>query len=139
MSNICIEKSDFYKLSIATQNEIISLFKNKATFSEGEYDDQGELTKKQVYEIISGLSEKSRNVLKAIASFHKNNILFDNLLNVLGTNEKEIKGVWSGLTTRSRNITNDPEFLLITWLWNEDICTMKFHPITYKYIVMYFK
>lgn len=138
MTYIGINKDDFSKLSISAQTEILNLFKNNSLIdSSAEMD--GELTKKQVNEIIKGLSEKSRNVLKAVANLGSNFIAFDDLLVELDTDADEIKGVWSGLTTRSRNITHDPEFTLIDWVWQGEECFMKFHPTTYTHIVSYFQ
>lgn len=138
MTYISINKDDFSKLSISAQTEILNLFKNNSLIDSSEEMD-GELTKKQVNEIIKGLSEKSRNVLKAVANLGSNFIAFDDLLVELDANADEIKGVWSGLTTRSRNITHDPEFTLIDWVWQGEECFMKFHPTTYTHIVSYFQ
>lgn len=140
MSNIVLSKQDVQKLSSAAQKEIINLLfkKNGEKTSE---EDFGELTKKQVFDLIDGLSEKSRGVLKAVANFEENSIKFNDLLKELDANEKDIKGVWSGITTRSRNISNDSEFYLINWEWSEDQQSylMKFHPTTYSHIVTYFQ
>lgn len=140
MSNIVLSKQDLQKLSVAAQNEIINLF-FKMNLQESSEEDFGELTKKQVSDLIFGLSEKSRIVLKAVSEFNGNIINFNDLLTQLEVEEKDIKGVWSGLTTRSRNISNDPEFRLIYWEWSEDKQSylMKFHPKTYEYIVAYFQ
>lgn len=138
MTHISINKDDFSKLSISAQTEILNLFKNNSLIDSSEEMD-GELTKKQVNEIIKGLSEKSRNVLKAVANLGSNFIAFDDLLVELEADADEIKGVWSGLTTRSRNITHDPDFTLIEWVWQGEECFMKFHPTTYTHIVSYFQ
>lgn len=140
MSDVILSKQDIQKLSVSAQKEIINLlFKtNLQEFSE---EDFGELTKKQVSDLIDGLSEKSRNVLKAVAEFNEHIINFNALLKLLKVDEKDIKGVWSGLTTRSRNISNDSEFYLIDWEWSEDQQSylMNFNPKTYQYIVAYFQ
>lgn len=140
MTNISISKEDFFKLSTASQTEILNLFTTKNIGSDSE-ECLGELTKIQVNKIIKGLSEKSRDVLKAAASFGNNNILFDDLLDNLGVEADDIKGVWSGITTRCRNVTDDRSFLLIDWVLDEDdqVYTMKFHPNTYAHIVSYFQ
>lgn len=138
MTHISINKDDFSKLSISAQTEILNLFKNNSLTDSSE-EMNGELTKKQVNEIIKGLSEKSRNVLKAVANLGSNFIAFDDLLVELEADADEIRGVWSGLTTRSRNITHDPEFTLIEWVWQGEECFMKFHPTTYTHIVSYFQ
>lgn len=138
MTHISINKDDFSKLSISAQTEILNLFKNNSLIDSSEEMD-GELTKKQVNEIIKGLSEKSRNVLKAVANLGSNFIAFDDLLVELEADADEIKGVWSGLTTRSRNITHDPDFILIEWVWQGEECFMKFHPTTYTHIVSYYQ
>lgn len=141
MSAITISTDDFSKLSIDTQNEIINrLFPSKNNTTQLD-DSEGELTKKQVNEIISKLSDKSKGVLRAAASFKSNSINFDELLEKLDTDAEDIKGVWSGLTTRCRNVTGDSEFRLIEWIWNEEeeYHTMKFHPTTYTHITSFFQ
>lgn len=140
MSDVILSKQDIQKLSVSAQNEIINLL-FKTNLQESSEEDFGELTKKQVSDLIDGLSEKSRSVLKAVAEFNENIINFNALLKLLEVEEKDIKGVWSGLTTRSRNISNDSEFYLIYWEWSEDQQSylMKFHPKTYEYIVAYFQ
>lgn len=140
MASILIDENDFGSLSKPTQQEIMKLFfKNDIVLSD-ESDDQGELTKKHLNEIVSGLSDKSRNVLKTIASFKTNTVLLDDLLSSLNVESQDLQGVWSGITNRSRNITQDSEFMLFQWGYNEqkDSHTLKFHPNTYAHLVNYF-
>lgn len=145
MTSVSISKEDFVKLSISTRDEIIKLLSNNSTiYLSEDAEGDGELTKKQVNEIIKGLSEKSRGVLKAAASFDNHIIKFDDLLEKLDTDADAIKGVWSGITTRCRNVSNDPSFMLIEWVSEEDedetvFANMRFHPTTYAHIVSYFK
>lgn len=140
MASILIDEKDFGSLSKPTQQEIMKLFfKNNIVLSD-ESDDQGELTKKHLNEIVSGLSEKSRNVLKAIASFKTNTVSLDDLLASLKVEYQDIQGVWSGITNRSRNITQDSEFILFQWVHDEqdDSHILKFHPNTYAHLVNFF-
>lgn len=139
MSNIVISKEDFSKLSHSVQTEILNLFLKKQIIQQDELD--GELTKKQVFDLIEGLSDKSKGVLKATVKFENNSINFNELLEELDTTEEDLKGVWSGLTKRTRNVANDSDLHLINWYWNEEdqSYTLTFHPTTYSHIVSYFK
>lgn len=140
MASFVINEKEFRSLSKPTQQEIMKLFFRNDIVLSDDSNDQGELTKKHLNEIITGLSEKSRNVLKAIASFNTNKVLLNDLLAYLEVEYADIKGVWSGITTRSRNVTQDPEFLLFEWVYDdqEDSHVLKFHPNTYTHLVNFF-
>jgi hypothetical protein len=102
----------------------------------------GELTRRQVSNLLSVLSDKSKNILRTmVRNFSHNDINYRDLLKNLGmTEEDNLTGVWSGITKRSRNVANDPSFDLIDWNSNEDnIAVGSMHPTTFKYISEYFK
>lgn len=143
MTHVSISLEDFKKLSLITQTEVLSLFQPQIN-SENTEELEGELTRKQVNNLLTGLSDKSKNILRTIIkNFNHDNINYSELLKNLGlTEEDNLTGVWSGITKRSRNVSvaNDPSFNLITWNSNEDnIYVGSIHPTTFKYISEYFK
>lgn len=143
MTNISISLEDFKKLSLTTQTEVLSIFQPKIS-SENNEDLDGELTRRQVLNLINGLSDKSKNILRTIVkNFSHDDINYKELLKNLGmTEEDNLTGVWSGITKRSRNaaVANDPSFDLITWNPNQDnIYVGSMHPTTFKYMTEYFK
>lgn len=139
MSMISISSQDFAKLSKTAQIEILNLFKSNRAYDDEDRD--GELTYKQVQEVISRLSEKSRWLLKAVVNFNKSEINLNLLLEELDTDEQDLRGAWSGITNSCRNVSGDPEFLLFSKTWNEDeeAYILKFHPTTYVHISSFFQ
>ncbi len=140
MTSITISLEKFLGLSKPTQDEILNVFReqlppiNTNTI-------EGELTRKQVNTLLNGLSEKSKTVLKAIVeNFDSNNIHYEQLLEKLDMVNENLTGVWSGITKRSRNIANDPDFDLIDWNTRDKdghaIGIM--HCITFSHIAAYF-
>lgn len=99
-------------------------------------------TRKQVNNFLSGVSDKSKSVLKAIVqNFENNNIHYEQLVKNLDMVDENLTGVWSGITKRSRNTANDPDFDLIDWnIRDKDGCAIgMMHPITYSHIAAYFR
>ncbi|OTG62220.1 hypothetical protein [Acinetobacter silvestris] len=143
MTLISISLDEFKKLSLATQAEILSIFQPQISCENSE-DLDGELTRRQVSNLINGLSDKSKNILRTIVrNFSHDDINYKDLLKNLGmTEDDNLTGVWSGITKRSRNaaVANDPSFDLIAWNTNEDnIYVGCMHPTTFKYMSEYFK
>ena len=140
MTSITISLEKFLGLSKPTQDEILNVFReqlppiNTNTI-------EGELTRKQVNTLLNGLSEKSKTVLKAIVeNFDSNNIHYEQLLEKLDMVNENLTGVWSGITKRSRNIANDPDFDLIDWnTRDKEGCAIGImHCITFSHIAAYF-
>lgn len=140
MTSITISLEKFLGLSKSTQDEILNVFReqlppiNTNTI-------EGELTRKQVNTLLNGLSEKSKTVLKAIVeNFDSNNIHYEQLLEKLDMVNENLTGVWSGITKRSRNIANDPDFDLIDWnTRDKEGCAIGImHCITFSHIAAYF-
>ncbi|MCU4385538.1 hypothetical protein [Acinetobacter radioresistens] len=141
MTQLVISLDQFQKLSTSTQAEILNIFQPQINHENVE-DVDGELTRRQVSNLLSGLSDKSKNILRTmVRNFSHNDINYRDLLKNLGmTEEDNLTGVWSGITKRSRNVANDPSFDLIDWNSNEDnIAVGSMHPTTFKYISEYFK
>jgi hypothetical protein len=142
MTSLNISLDQFFGLSKATQDEILSLFQQQQLSAVKADTLEGELTRKQVNNFLSGLSDKSKSVLKAIVqNFENNNIHYEQLVKKLDMVDENLTGVWSGITKRSRNIANDPDFDLIDWnTRDKDGCAIgMMHPITYSHIAAYFR
>lgn len=138
MSLISISSNDFSKLSKTAQTEILNLFKSNRSYEEA--DNDGELRYKEVAEVMSRLSQKSTRVLKKVVSFRNNRINLNDLIDILDEEDKDLKGVWSGITTSCRNVSNDSSFQLFskTWSEEEDCYYLNFHPTTYAHISSFF-
>lgn len=152
MASIIISSKDFNNLSTDCQQEILRLFQDLHTkignensekqinTEESEQDYAGELTKKQVNDLMTGLSDKIKDILKKIVEYPHDSVLYQELLKDLGMQGQKMGGIWAGLTKRSRTVSKDPEFALINWDFNESQgdFVIKLHPQTYRYIQNYF-
>jgi hypothetical protein len=152
MASIIISSKDFNNLSTDCQQEILRLFQDLHTkignensekqinTEESEQDYAGELTKKQVNDLMTGLSDKIKDILKKIVEYPHDSVLYQELLRDLGMQGQNMGGIWAGLTKRSRTVSKDPEFALINWDFNESQgdFVIKLHPQTYRYIQNYF-
>ena len=152
MASIIISSKDFNNLSTDCQQEILRLFQDLHTkignensekqinTEESEQDYAGELTKKQVNDLMTGLSDKIKDILKKIVEYPHDSVLYQELLRDLGMQGQNMGGIWAGLTKRSRSVSKDPEFALINWDFNESQgdFVIKLHPQTYRYIQNYF-
>lgn len=140
MSYFSISKEDFQSFTITTQTEILAVYQTKKTIENTDSSD-GELTKKQVNDLLSGLSEKSKGILKTIVKeFEYNQINYTILLKKLNMVDENLTGVWSGITKRARGVSHDKQLKLIEWVWPDDsTCIGSMHPNTFNYISDYFK
>mgnify|MGYP007088056755 CR=1 FL=1 len=141
MSNLTLTKDDFAKLSSTTQMEILSLFTPEIKYEMKKVD--GELSYQQVRNLLNGLSEKSKNMLKVIVqNFKHDAIKYRELLEILGlTEDDNLTGVWSGITKRSRNsaVANDSSFNLINWDYDDvNLYIGSIKPKTFQHIIEYF-
>lgn len=139
MTSITISLERFLGFTKSTQDEILNVFREELpTINTVE----GELTRKQVNAFLNGLSEKSKAVLKAIVeNFDSNHIHYGELIEKLNMVDENLTGVWSGITKRSRNIANDPDFDLIDWntRGKDGVAIGIMHPITFAHIAAYFR
>lgn len=141
MTSITISLEKFLGLTKSTQDEILNIFREELqTINTNTVE--GELTRKQVNAFLSGLSEKSKTVLKAIVeNFDNNHIHYEQLIKKLDMVDENLTGVWSGITKRSRNIANDQNFDLIDWNTRDKdgFAIGIMHPITFSHIAAYFR
>ena len=148
MPSIVISSNDFNKLSSSCQQEILQLFKSSSisfTEKQSEINDSeqnlaGELTQKQTDKLMAGVSDKSKSILKKIVEYPHDSVLYQTLMKDLGMQDQSLRGIWAGLTKRARNVSNDTDFCLIYWDYNElqGDYTVRLHPQTYHYIKNYF-
>lgn len=141
MTSLTISLDKFMTLSENAQKEILDLFRNKQKITREEAT-EGELTRRQVSNLLHGLSDKSKSVLKmTVKEFESDHIDYEQLLEKLDMVGENLTGVWSGITKRCRNVTGDQEFVLIDWAKCEDndnyIGSM--HPRTFSLMAEYFK
>lgn len=135
MSGFFISSDEFNELSQPTQYEIIQLccrgIKGEVVKNiMGDEQSSGvaiDLSSSQASRLIKGLSDKSRKALLAAVEIlndldedevkivYANDIAFH-----MGVELDEIKGVWSGLTRRTRNVTGDRSAELFHWDWDDE-------------------
>ncbi|WP_426576731.1 hypothetical protein ACP179_20660 [Xenorhabdus stockiae] len=138
MSGIFISSQDWEKLTDRTREELLTLVTNGAR-EDVSYEEMGgatDLSSLQAANLVRGLGEKSRKVLKAIleVSDVQGRFWCKEAANELGVESESFRGVWSGLTRRLRSITGDDESYLFEWAWDDerDDYQGTFNEITHK-------
>ena len=118
-SGIYLSASDLKSLSSQVRAELFSCIQGSiysdTTSSAIVTSDSGDLgiTNAQARKIIEEpLNKKTRAVLRAIAELGPR-FGYRQLLKAVG--EKDISGVWAGITRRTRSVLGDREAQLITW------------------------
>jgi hypothetical protein len=138
MSGLFLSRDDLMLLSDSAREEVLALVTGESisgVYEESE-DGPSDLSSLQAERLVRGLSDKSRSVLKAIleSADGEQGFWCKNLAEALGFDVSELSGVWSGLTRRTRTVSDDPEAYLIGWAWDEkrDDYYGKLHPTTYR-------
>jgi hypothetical protein len=138
MSYIALSIEDLQKLSSEARKEVFNLLGYAEHFEDEDEDETGgELTKKQIVNFLSGMSEKSKNVLKTmIMSFDGNKISEIALMEELGMVGESLTGVWAGITKRARTVSGDQDLFLINWSYDEasNDNIGRFNPNTYEHL-----
>ncbi|NCF03864.1 hypothetical protein [Kosakonia sp. MH5] len=133
MSGLYISNDDLKKLSKDTIQELLGICANGVSYLDDEFadDDTGnavDLSSGQAIELVKGLSDKSRTALmRAIELIEdcgdgeKSGVWAEDIANAMHIEVDELRGVWSGLTRRTRRVTNDKAAKLFHWLpWDYD-------------------
>lgn len=138
MSGVFLSRDDLLLLSDSARDEVIALVTEESisgVYDESE-DGPSDLSSLQSERLVRGLSDKSRSVLKAILESEDGERGFwcKVIAKELGFNVSELSGVWSGLTRRTRTVSDDPDAYLISWALDEerDDYYGKLHPTTYR-------
>lgn len=134
MSGLYVSSDDLKKLSKTTLQELLALctkgISNKS--NEPEQDegtgDALDLSSGQANDLIRGLGSKSRaaltqaiKLIEAVGDGDRVGVWTNDIASAMGIEADELRGVWSGLTRRTRRVTNDPDAYLINWLpWDYD-------------------
>ena len=80
-----------------------------------------ELSPGQAREFYAGCNDKTRKAIEIIARSSDRFFQLADVAKAVGVAAHELKGVWSGLTRRTRTITGDHEAYLIDWAKSEPI------------------
>ncbi|CNJ55129.1 hypothetical protein [Yersinia mollaretii] len=138
MSGLFLSRDDLMLLSDSAREEVLALATGEsisAVYEESE-DGPTDLSSLQAERLVRGLSDKSRSVLKAILESEDGEQGFwcKSVAEELGFDVSELSGVWSGLTRRTRTVSDDHEDYLISWACDEDRDDYygKLHPTTYR-------
>ena len=84
-------------------------------------------------EFLNGVSDKTRTVLEGVAAM-ESRFNVGELLDKLGMQYGDLRGVLAGLTKRTRTISGDSEALFfVSIVWDDDIrkCVSEVHPVTH--------
>lgn len=137
-SGIFLSREDLMLLSDSAKEEVLALVTGESipgVYEELE-DGPSDLSSLQAERLVRGLSDKSRSVLKAILESEDGELGFwcKSVAGELGFDVSELSGVWSGLTRRTRTVSDDSDAYLIGWAWDEgrDDYYGKLHPTTYR-------
>ena len=135
MSGLFISAEQLKELSEPTQYEIIQLCVRgvKRSVMDAVLEDgfssgvAVDLSSSQANRLVKGLSEKSRNVLLSFielsdqfAEHEGQGVYAEDLAANAGYSLDDIKGVWSGLTRRTRSVTEDKNAELFHWEWDDE-------------------
>lgn len=80
-----------------------------------------EFSPSQAREFYAGCNEKTRKAIEVIARSDDRHFQLADVAEAVGVTAPELKGVWSGLTRRSRTVTGDNDAYLIDWAKSEAI------------------
>ncbi len=129
----------FGSLSISCQAEILKALGVERPLSEdaetasGDSTSATKFTVNQMREFLDGVGDKTRTVLEGVAAQpYRFNV--GELLDRLGMQYADLRGVLAGLTKRSRTIAGDDEAsFFATVVWEDDMrkCVSEVHPVTH--------
>lgn len=138
MSGIFLSRKDLMLLTASAKEEVLMLVSGESAHGIYDKPEDGptDLSSLQAEKLVRGLSDKSRSVLKAILESKDGEHGFwcQSIAEELGFDVSELSGVWSGLTRRTRTVSDDSEAYLIGWAWDEEHNDYygKMHPTTYR-------
>ncbi|MFJ5456198.1 hypothetical protein [Pectobacterium sp. CHL-2024] len=125
MTGIIISTSDFQTFSPATQQEILAVVTGKGNFVRQSDRDEPllDLSSSQAASLVRGLSEKSRNVLISTLELLEKDpsgAWLEDIAYNMKVEISDIRGVWSGITRRTRKVTNDSSAELFYWSFDAE-------------------
>ncbi|WP_421533011.1 hypothetical protein [Lelliottia amnigena] len=112
MPNIILSEEDLASFTKTTRNEIAAFIHNQLFQDEEIENSDGvaiDLSSSQASELINKISKKSLSVLRAMLNEGEDGFYFDDIAEAIGENEDDLRGVFSGLTRRVRNVTGQPK------------------------------
>lgn len=80
-----------------------------------------ELSPGQVKAFLEGCSEKTKLALETMARSSSRQFKLNAVAKALDVDADGLKGVWGGLTRRTKTITGDPSAYLIDWIEDEQL------------------
>ncbi|WET17018.1 hypothetical protein P2W49_11850 [Yersinia intermedia] len=129
MSGLYVSSDDLKKLSKTTLHELLALCTRGMSHQESELADDEDtgiavdLSSGQAIDLVKGLGDKSRTtlahaieIIEAVADGSKVGVWGNDIAKAMRIELDDLRGVWSGLTRRTRRVTNDPAAYLIHWL-----------------------
>jgi hypothetical protein len=116
----------FAGLSASTQAEILSCLASLssptraavvASAGSDEEDGPADLSENQARKLVEGCSQKTITAIRVIANAPLSGFRMRDVGEALGIDleKSDIRGVWSAITRRTRNVLGDPDADLIWW------------------------
>ena len=122
MDGIFISRQTFQEFSSSTRDEILQSILGKGdnidiSISANAVESRWGMNHGQAEKFISGCSDTTRRALKKMVDDQNEsgNFTLPALAVYLETDEKKLKGIWTGLTRRIRSLTGDKDAYLIAW------------------------
>lgn len=112
MPNIILSEEDLASFTKTTRNEIAAFIHSQLFQDEEIENNDGvaiDLSSSQASELINKISKKSLAVLRAMLNEGEDGFYFDDIAEAIGEDEDDLRGVFSGLTRRVRNVTGQPK------------------------------
>ncbi|HHY2939354.1 TPA: hypothetical protein ACV5RJ_003659 [Enterobacter roggenkampii] len=112
MPNIILSEEDLASFTKTTRNEIAAFIHSQLFQDEEIENNDGvaiDLSSSQASELINKISKKSLAVIRAMLNEGEDGFYFDDIAEAIGEDEDDLRGVFSGLTRRVRNVTGQPK------------------------------
>lgn len=112
MPHIILTEEDLASFTKTTRSEIAAFVQNQLFMDEEVESTDGQaidLSSSQVSELINKISKKSLSVLRAMVKEGEDGFYYDDIAEAIGEEEDDLRGVFSGLTRRVRNVTGEPK------------------------------
>lgn len=84
-------------------------------------DHFAELSPSQAREFYDGCGAKIQKAIETIATGSSRHFQLADIAKVLGVRANELRGVWGGMTRRTKTITGDDEGYLIDWVRSGEV------------------
>jgi hypothetical protein len=136
MSGVFLSSSALNALSTSAKAEILTCLSMTDHDSDATAPISGprDLSLSQVRKFLERCSVKTRTALRLIAKSNVAGFTNKQIANGLGVDldQEDLRGVWGGITRRSRAILGDPNADVVEWVWRNDDWYGRVSPVTHE-------